>query len=96
MFAYDAEVDFSAALTDIQNLGIQARVAAMVGAKNFDILFAGIRFDELDAYLLYAYAKDEETAAEIEDNFAMHISVAASQILKRQIDVVLVLPKVLR
>ena len=42
--------------------------------------------------LFYAYAKDEEAAAEIEDNFALHISIVASQILQREIDVVLVYP----
>ncbi len=66
------------------------------GAKTFDRLFAGIRFDERDGPLLYVYAKDEETAAEIEDNFALHIATIASGILKREIEIVLVLPKVLQ
>jgi hypothetical protein len=38
-------------------------------------LFSGVRFDELDGDMLYVYAKDEETAAEIEDTFALHISM---------------------
>jgi hypothetical protein len=83
-------------LTEIQNLAIQARMALMVGAKTFDRLFAGIRFDEADGPLLYAFAKDESAAAEIEDEFAMHIALVASQILQREIDVVVVLPKVLQ
>ena len=40
-----------------------------------------------------AYAKDEETAAEMEDNFALHISNIATDILKRDVGIVLVLPK---
>jgi hypothetical protein len=71
-------------------------MALIVGAKTFDRLFAGIRFDELDGYLLYVLAKDEETAAEIEDEYSLHISNMASGILKQQVEVVLVLPKVLQ
>ena len=65
-------------ISEIQNLAIQARMALIVGAKTFDRLFAGIRFDEADGGLLYAYAKDEQSAAEIEDDTSLHISVVAS------------------
>jgi hypothetical protein len=37
--------------------------------------------------------KDEETAAEMEDKFALHISIIATDILKREVAIVLVLPK---
>jgi hypothetical protein len=37
--------------------------------------------------------KDEETAAAIEDNFSLHISIIATDILEREVGVVLVLPK---
>jgi hypothetical protein len=57
-------------LSQIQDQAIQARMALIVGAKTFDRLFAGIRFEELDGPLLYVYAKNEEIAAEIEDNYA--------------------------
>jgi hypothetical protein len=83
-------------LTEIQNLAIQARMAFLVGAKTFDRLFAGIQFDEADGPLLYAFAKDELAAAEIEDEFALRIALIASQILQQEIDVVVVLPKVLQ
>ena len=36
-------------------------------------LFAGVRFDEVEGDILYV-ANDEESAAEMEDNFALHIS----------------------
>jgi hypothetical protein len=75
---------------------IQARMALIVGAKKFDKLFAGIRFDELDGYLLYAFAKDEDCAADIEDEYSLHIATIASGILQKNVDVVLVLPKVLQ
>ena len=83
-------------LDKIQDQAIQARMALIVGAGTFDRLFSGIRFDELDGYLLYVFARDEECAAQIEDEFSLHISIIASQILKQEVEVVLVLPKVLQ
>jgi hypothetical protein len=80
-------------LTLVQDQAIAARMALIVGGATFDRLFAGVRFDEVDGDILYVYAKDEVTAAEIEDNFALHISIIATDILKREIDIVLVLPK---
>ena len=65
----------------------------IVGGTTFDRLFAGVRFDEVDGDILFVYAKDEETAAEMEDNFALHISTIATNILKREIGIVMVLPK---
>ena len=56
----------------------------------------GVRFAESDGPLLYVYSRDEQTAAEIEDDFSLLIADAASRILKREIEVVVVLPKVLQ
>jgi hypothetical protein len=83
-------------LTEVENLAIQARMALIVGAKTFDQLFSGVRFDEIDGPLLYVYAKDEDTAAEIEDNLSLHIAIIASGILKREVELVVVMPKVLQ
>jgi hypothetical protein len=83
-------------LTEIQNLAIQARMAGLVGADIYDRLFAGIRFDELDGDLLYVAARNEDCATEIEDEFAPHIAVVASAVLKTRVEIVLVLPKVLQ
>ena len=71
-------------------------MALIVGAKTFDPLFAGIRFDELDGPLLYVHAKDEETASQIEDDYSLHISTIASNILGQEVEIVVVLPKVLQ
>ena len=71
-------------------------MALIVGAKTFDRLFAGVRFDEVDGDLLFVYAKDENCAAQIEDTYALHISIIATDILKRDVGIVLVLPKVLQ
>lgn len=70
-------------------------MALIVGAKTFDRLFAGIRFDELDGSLLYVFAKNEQTAAEIEDDFSLHIAIVAASILDQAVEVVVVMPKVL-
>jgi hypothetical protein len=82
-------------LTEVQDEAIQARMALIVGAKTFDRFFAGVRFDEVDGDLLFVYAKNENCTAQIEDNYALHISIIATDILKRDIGIVLVLPKVL-
>jgi hypothetical protein len=37
--------------------------------------------------------RTKETAAEMEDNFALHISIIATDILRREVGIVLVLPK---
>jgi hypothetical protein len=83
-------------LTEVQDQAIQACMAFIVGSNTFDRLFAGVRFDEVDGDLLFVYAKDENCAAQIEDNYTLHISIVATDILKRDIGIVLVLPKVLQ
>jgi hypothetical protein len=80
-------------VSPIHDQAITARMALIVGAITFDRLFAGVRFDEVDGDLLYVFAKDEEAAAEMEARFSLHISIIATDILKREIGIVLVLPK---
>ena len=76
-----------------QDQAIAARMALIVGAKEFDSLFLGVRFGEVDGDVLIVYAQNEELAAEMEDRFALHISIVATGILKREIGVVIVMPK---
>jgi hypothetical protein len=83
-------------LTKVQDQAIQARMALIVGAETFDRLFAGIRFDETDGPLLYVYVGSEKIAAEIEDNYSLHIAITASQIISREVELVVVMPKVLQ
>lgn len=83
-------------LTQIEDYAIQAHVAALIGATVFDRIFAGVRFVETDGALLYVYSRDEGTAAEIEDDFSLLIADTASRILKREAELVVVLPKVLQ
>jgi predicted dehydrogenase len=83
-------------LTQVQDYAIQAQVAAIIGASVFDRVFAGVRFAETDGPLLYVYSRDEKRAAEIEDDFSLLIADAASQVLKREVELVVLLPKVLQ
>nr|WP_244646109.1 hypothetical protein [Bradyrhizobium campsiandrae] len=83
-------------LTLVQDQAIQALTAGIVGAETFDRLFAGIRFDKLDDTMLYAFARDEEIASDIEDSYAPYIAAVATQVLDTQVDVVVVMPKVLQ
>ncbi|WP_027548173.1 hypothetical protein [Bradyrhizobium sp. WSM2254] len=80
-------------LSEIHDYAIQARMAQIIGARRFDRLFAGARFDEVDGDILFVYVKDEDTAAQIQDEFALHISIISSKILEREINIVMVLPK---
>jgi hypothetical protein len=63
-------------LTQDQDYAIQARLAAIIGASVFDRVFAGVRFAETDGPLLYVYSRDEESAAEIEEDFSLLIADA--------------------
>ena len=83
-------------LSSVQDQAIQALVAAVVGAEVFDRLFAGIRFDEIDGTMLYVFAEDEDTAAEVEDNYSLHIATLTTHVVKRPVDIVVVMPKVLQ
>lgn len=83
-------------LSLVQEQAIAARMAIIVGAKEFDRLFPGVQFSEVDGDILFVFARNEETAAEMEDKYALHISIVATDILKTDISVVMVLPKVLQ
>jgi hypothetical protein len=83
-------------LTTTQDFAIQARLAAVIGAAVFDRVFAGVKFAETDGPLLYVYARDEDCAVEIEDDFSLLIADTASRILQREVELVVVLPKVLQ
>ena len=69
-------------------------MALIVGAEEFDRLFLGVQFSEVDGDILFVYALDEDRAAEMEDSYALHISIIATDILKREISIVMVLPRV--
>jgi hypothetical protein len=85
---------FAMHLTLVQALAIAARMALIVGAEEFDRLFLGVQFSEVDGDILFVYALDEDRAAEMEDSYALHISIIAKDILKREISIVMVLPRV--
>lgn len=78
----------------VEQQAITARIAMIVGAEEFDRLFLGIHFSEVEGDILYAYVPEHDEAEEIEDKYALHISIVASSILGRAIGIVVVLSKV--
>ena len=83
-------------LSLVEEQAIAARMALVVGAKEVDRLFLGVQFSEVDGDILFCFAMNEELAAEMEDKYALHISIVATDILKREIGIVMVLPRVLQ
>jgi hypothetical protein len=80
-------------LSLVQEQAIMARMALIVGGSEFDRLFLGVEFAEVDGDILYVLALNEDLAIELEEKYGTHIAAIASQILKRPIDIVMVLPK---
>ncbi|MGT2501260.1 hypothetical protein ACVOMS_11295 [Bradyrhizobium guangxiense] len=83
-------------LTDVQQQAIQARLNLITGATTYDRLFLGATFDEIAGCILYVFARTEELAAEIEETYALHLSIVAAQITGCKVDFVQVLPERLR
>jgi hypothetical protein len=83
-------------LTEIQQQAMQARMSLIVGAETYDRLFLGVVFSEVQKGILFCFAKTEELAAEIEEKFALHISIIASQIVRIPVEFVQVFPEELR
>lgn len=78
----------------IEEQAITARMAMIVGADEFDRLFLRVQFGEIEGDIMYAYCLDAESAEEMEEKYALHISIVASQILQRKIGIVMVLPRI--
>jgi hypothetical protein len=55
-----------------------------------------VQFSEINGDILFVFAQDEETAAEMEDKYALYISIIASEILKTDVGIVMVLPRVVQ
>jgi len=82
-------------LSVVQQQAIEARMALIVGAEQYDRLFLGFQCTELEGDILFIDALDEDCAAEIEDRFSLHIAIIATEILKADVVSVVVLPRVL-
>jgi len=82
-------------LSAIQQQAIEARMALIAGAEQYDRLFLGFQCTELEGDILFVDALDEDCAAEIEDRFSLHISISAGEVLHAEIAAVVVLPRVL-
>jgi hypothetical protein len=83
-------------LSEVQQQVIQSRTGQIVGAENFDRLFAGAVFTEVADQILYAFAPTESLAAEIEENYALHLSIVVGRVTGVPVEFVQVLPDELR
>ena len=82
-------------ITEVQSHAIAARMALIVGAETFDRLFLGVHFAEVEGDIMYVFAPTEDQASELEDNFSLHLIIIATEILKHDIGIVTVMPRVL-
>ncbi len=74
-------------LTEVQSQAIMARMALIVGAETLDRLFLGVEFANVDGDVLYVYAPTQVLAAELEERFALHLIIIATEILKHDIGI---------
>lgn len=83
--------------SEVQSQAIMARMALIVGAETFDLLFLGVHFAEVEGDILYVFAPTEEQAVELEEKFSLHliIIIIATDILKHDIGIVMVMPRVM-
>jgi len=82
-------------LSDTEDFAIQAKVAGLLGAEIYDDLFDSVSFAEVDQDVLLAYVNDAGKADDIESMYCFEISAAAETVLKRKIELVMVLPRAL-
>lgn len=75
-------------LTEVQQQAVQARMNLIVGANEYDRLFLGVIFSEVIDGVLYAFAQSETLAAEIEEKYALHLSIIVSQIAATPVEFV--------
>jgi hypothetical protein len=79
--------------TTHQQLAIQARLNMLLGAKIYDELFLGFECGAVFEDIAHVYVDNERMAAQIEENYGWHVSVAIESILKLPIKAVQVLPR---
>ena len=78
------------------NEAIQVRMAQIVGAENYDRISRTSASAKWPGGILYSFAPTEDQAAEIEEKFALHLSIVASQISGVAVEFVQVLPTALQ
>ena len=71
---------------------MQARMSQIVGAQNFDRLFLARCLKRWSSECYSLFARTEAVAGEIEERFALHLSIVASQITGLPVELVEVLP----
>lgn len=81
-------------LSLVEQLAIEARMAAIVGVDEYDRLFFGFRCTERDSDVLFVEAIDAECAMEIENRFVWQLTQVATKVLKCEIGYIITLPRI--
>ncbi|HEY0233606.1 MAG TPA: hypothetical protein VGC86_00915 [Afipia sp.] len=68
----------------------------IMGAGDYDRLFLGIEIGDVHDGILYVLAKNSQIAAELEAKYAPYLAIVSSPILQRDIQIVNVLPKIVK
>lgn len=79
-------------LSPVQDLAIKALTANLVGAEEFDRLFLGVEFIEVEGDILFVGAPSEEIADEIEQYWE-ELAAIATRVLGQPVGLVMVLPR---
>lgn len=68
----------------------------IAGAEDYDRLFLGVEIGEVHDGILYVFVKNPQIAAELEAKYAPQFALVSSPILQRDIQIVNVLPKIVK
>ncbi len=71
--------------TEAQQLAIQARLNLMLGAKDYDGMFLGFVVEDVEDDMLYAVARSEYQANQIESLYGQQLAVAVESVIGRPI-----------
>lgn len=68
----------------------------LVGAEDYDRLFLGVEIGDVHDGILYVFVNNPKIAAELEAKYGPQFAVVCSPILQRDIQIVNVLPKIVK
>ncbi len=79
-----------------QHQAIEARMNMIVGAEDYDRLFLGVEIGDVHDGILYVFVDNPHIATELEAKYAAQFAIVSSPILQRDIQIVNVLPKIVK
>lgn len=67
--------------TDAQQLAIQARLNLVLGAEDYDRMFLGFRVEEIENDALFARARSEYQANQIETHYGRQLAAVVESVI---------------